>query len=102
VRSHPDTVPVRKGRVWLRMTDDPPTLFDERTGRSFSLTPVAHTVWGLCEGRTTLEEMVDEIRSEFELPLVDAQAAVDRALADLDRRHLIMWWASRARYEAAS
>lgn len=50
--------PVRREDVWLRASGDENAVFDPATGALHLLNDTARAIWDLCDGETTLDEMV--------------------------------------------
>jgi PqqD family protein of HPr-rel-A system len=50
--------PVRREDVWLRASGDENAVFDPASGALHLLNDTARAIWDLCDGETTLDEMV--------------------------------------------
>jgi hypothetical protein len=55
------------------------------------LNPTARAVWELCDGTTTIEELVDAIRQVFSVDRAVAVADVTAVVDELEAAGLVMW-----------
>ena len=53
--------PERIGQVWTRLEGDETAIFDPSSGRLMRLNPSARAIWELCDGETTVDEVVDAL-----------------------------------------
>jgi coenzyme PQQ synthesis protein D (PqqD) len=61
------------------------------TGDRHVLNPTARALWELCDGQTTVEEMVWAVCQIFSVNQDRAALDVDRILADLVQLDLVEW-----------
>lgn len=85
----PNQLPSRVGQVWVRQEGDEAAIYDPANGSLHRLNPSALAIWELCDGRTTLEELVAAL---VEITDADTEAATNdvlKALDDLRRSGLV-------------
>ncbi len=77
----------------VRLSDDATcsVLTDLRRGTSHVLNPTASAIWELCDGTTTLDELIDAICQVFSVPHGVALRDVAAALAQLEEAGLVSW-----------
>jgi hypothetical protein len=78
--------PVRQDRVVFSRAGDSALLLDPDSGNYFSLTDVGARIWELCDGRHTLDEIVEALAAEYDAPLevieADMRELVDELTAE--------------------
>lgn len=84
-------LPVRRTDVSLDGDDIRSVLLDPETGVGHVLNPTARAVWELCDGTTTLDELVDAICQVFSVSHGVALRDVAAVLADLEGAGLVVW-----------
>jgi PqqD family protein of HPr-rel-A system len=60
--------PVRRPDVWLRQSDDENVIYDPLTSEVHMLNATALAIWVLCDGQTTVDEMVQAVCELSGLP----------------------------------
>ncbi len=76
----------------LRRPDAPAVLAGDRTDAGeVELNATAYAIWELCDGETTVEEMVDASAELFDAPEETISHDVQKILRKLDRSGLIEW-----------
>jgi hypothetical protein len=55
------------------------------------LNPTARAVWELCDGTTTIDELVDAIRKVFSVDRAVATADVNTVVCQLEAAGLVAW-----------
>ena len=66
-------------------------LRDAQGRRLYSLNETAAALWELCDGATTLDEMVEAVCLVCNVGREEAAADLTRTLAELSRSDLIEW-----------
>jgi hypothetical protein len=61
------------------------------TGDAHILNPTARAIWELCDGATTVEELVDAIRQVFDVTPATARADVEAVIHRLESAELVSW-----------
>lgn len=84
-----NAMPRRREGLRVELTPDGHALHDE--DQVHLLNETAFALWQLCDGRTSAEEMAAGVCELFGEPGVAVLDDVDRALAELSRRGLILW-----------
>ena len=64
-------------------------LVDKETNKTFTLDPISFLVWVQCDGKTSLEEIVDIFSVNGNRDIV--KAAIQEILEKLERNGLIEW-----------
>lgn len=64
-------------------------LIDKETNKTFTLDPISFLVWVQCDGKTSLEEIVDIFSVNGNRDIV--KAAIQEILERLERNGLIEW-----------
>lgn len=65
-------------------------VYDESNDTACCLNPVAAMVWRHCDGQQSVDQLADILASQLDLPReIEPQAAVWRALEDLEKHNLI-------------
>lgn len=67
------------------------SLLRDSHGRLYSLNETAVALWELCDGQTTLDEMVEAVCLVCKVDREQALADLTRTLAELSRSELIEW-----------
>ena len=93
-----ERLPERRTDVQLIDEDTRSILVDDEVGTTSVLNPTARAVWELCDGATTLDELVDAICQVFSVPPGVALRDVAAVLTDLEEAGLVEW-SSNARRE---
>jgi PqqD family protein of HPr-rel-A system len=60
--------PVRRPDVWLRQSEDENVIYDPVTGEVHLLNATALAIWVLCDGQTTVAEMIEAVCELSGLP----------------------------------
>ena len=84
-------LPVRRTDVQLVDEDGRSVLIDDREGVTHVLNPTARAIWELCDGTTTLDELVDAICQVFSVQHGVALRDVAAVLAQLEDAGLVAW-----------
>ena len=84
-------LPVRRTDVVLDGDDTRSVLIDPGRGDGHVLNPTARAIWELCDGTTTLDELVDAICQVFSVPHGVALRDVAAVLAELEAAGLVSW-----------
>jgi len=84
-------LPVRRTDVRLIDEDSRSVLIDDREGVTHVLNPTARAIWELCDGTTTLDELVDAICQVFSVQHGVALRDVAAVLAQLEDAGLVAW-----------
>lgn len=66
--------PARAPGVAFRVVDGEALIVDGRLGKIYSLNPVGSVLWGMVDGRTSMQEMVSALSAQFD---VDRQQAYE-------------------------
>ena len=85
----PESRPTRHEDLWLRESGDETVLLDKEHDRMHVLNETALALWQLCDGETTVEEMVTAAAGLFDADRARLQSDVIIALNDMHDRHLI-------------
>lgn len=78
------TRPRRRDDVWLRQVREENAIYDPGTGSVHILNETALAVWHLCDGETTVGEMVDSIVELFAMHRDVVVEDVDRILKQFE------------------
>ena len=89
-------LPVRRSEIRLTDEESRSVLIDTDSGATHVLNPTARAIWELCDGNTTLDELVDAICQVFSVPHSVAERDVAEALARLEEVGLVAWTSDRA------
>ena len=84
-------LPVRRTDVRLIDEDTRSVLIDDTQGVTHVLNPTARAIWELCDGTTTLDELVDAICQVFSVQHGVALRDVAAVLAQLEDAGLVAW-----------
>lgn len=88
----PDATPPRScPGVTLRRSDDGNVIADAHGSRLCVTNDTGAALWELCDGRTTIDEMVAAVRQLWRVDPPTALGDVRRALTDLARAGAIDW-----------
>ncbi|RPA66619.1 PqqD family protein [Cyclobacteriaceae bacterium YHN15] len=68
---------------------DETVMMDIEQGKYFSLNPVATRIWDLLEKESSLEELVEELLSEFEVDEAQCRKDVSDYLQEMEKLRLI-------------
>ena len=83
--------PLRRPDLWHRQTGEENALYDAETSSVHLLNETAWAIWGLCDGETTPDEMIEAIAELSHLPHDLVSEDVDRVLSQFDEAHLVTW-----------
>ncbi len=83
--------PVQLPGVWLRRAKAEVSLFNQLTGTVHLVNEEAAAIWGLCDGETEPEEMIDAICVISGTPREVVEEDVARILTEFESAHLITW-----------
>jgi PqqD family protein of HPr-rel-A system len=81
--------PVRSDGVWLRATDNENAVYDPTTGGLHLLNETARAIWELCDGETTVDEMISAIVELSGLHPDVVTEDVERAIAEFERLGIV-------------
>jgi len=84
-------LPIRRTELRLRDEDTRSVLIDVERGTTHVLNPTARAIWELCDGTTTLDELVDAICQVFSVSHGVALRDVAAVLAQLEEAGLVAW-----------
>jgi hypothetical protein len=83
--------PTRKPGVWLRQAEDENVVYDPDTSAVHLLNVTATAIWVLCDGGTTLDEMVDAIGELSGLPREVVVEDVRRIILQFEEADILVW-----------
>lgn len=83
--------PLRRSDVWIRQTKEEIAIYDPRGGSVHLLNETALAIWQLCDGQTTVEEMIRAICELTGMHEDVVMEDVDRILTDFVSMDLITW-----------
>ena len=83
--------PMRRADVWLRQTKGENAIYDPSAGAVHLLNETAKAIWDLCDGDTTVEEMVEAICLLTGMHRDIVVEDVDRVLTHLGAMGLLIW-----------
>ena len=84
-------LPCRRTAVRLQERGTETVLIDPAHGTSHVLNPTARAIWELCDGTTTITELVDAICEVFAVPRDAAFTDVTMVLDQLATADLVGW-----------
>ncbi len=84
-------LPLRRSPVEFRDDGHQALLVVPGETVTYALNPTARAVWELCDGTTTLDELVDAICEVFDVPRDAADADVTDVLDRLAAADLVYW-----------
>ena len=85
---HPET-PERSGEVWVRRETERVAVYVPATGQLHALNASALAIWELCDGMTTIDEMIRAVAELTDAGLEQAERDVVRTLDELAERGLV-------------
>jgi len=85
-----NTKPLRHGQAWVRRGSDDTAVFNPDTGTLHLLNPSALAIWELCDGETTVHEMVVAVAELAGVGLDAAESDVSAALTQLENAGLVL------------
>lgn len=83
--------PLRSPGVWLRQARGENVIYDPTTGSVHLLNETAQAIWDLCDGDTTVAEMVDAICTLTAMHRDVVVEDVDRILTQFGAAGLLTW-----------
>lgn len=83
--------PLQNPDVWLRQTRDENAIYDPASGSVYLLNETALAIWNLCDGETTVEEMVTAICDLCNMHEDIVVEDVDRILTEFGAAGLLTW-----------
>jgi hypothetical protein len=83
--------PVRNPEVWLRKTNRETAIYDPSTEAVHLLNETALAIWELCDGETTVEEMVTAVVDLCGMHRDVVVEDVDRILTDFGAAGILTW-----------
>ena len=83
--------PLRSTEVWLRQAKAENAIYDPATGSVHLLNETARAIWDLCDGETTVEEMVTAIVELCGMHRDIVIEDVDRILTEFGAAGLLTW-----------
>ncbi len=85
--------PRKAGEVWVHRESDQVAAYVPETGHLHALNPSAMAIWDLCDGTTTVGEMIQAVAELTDADLSQAERDVLRTLDELAKRGLVEgWW----------
>jgi Coenzyme PQQ synthesis protein D (PqqD) len=81
--------PRRVGHVIAREGDHELLLLDVESGCYYTLNEIGSRVWELCDGASTVSEIVAVLGDEYDAPLEAIEVDVSELLEDLRRERLL-------------
>lgn len=84
------TRPLRNPDVWLRQADDENAVFDPASGKVHLLNATALAIWQLCDGETTIGEMVEAICKLSGLPQEVVEEDVSGILSEFEAAGIVV------------
>ena len=81
--------PRRKDQVIARPGEQELMLLDVESGCYFTLNEVGRRIWELCDGASTVAEIVSAVAAEYEAPPETVRADVFELLTELERERLL-------------
>jgi len=84
-------VPRQRADIILTTEARPAILVDRQERRQHALNETALALWQLCDGSTSVDEMVSAISLLFDLPLETIEQDVNAALATMTDLGVIVW-----------
>jgi PqqD family protein of HPr-rel-A system len=82
--------PLRRPDVWLRQAEGENVVYDPKTGAVHLLNATALAIWELCDGETTVEEMVSAICGLSGLPRDVVDEDVGRILEEFGQARILV------------
>lgn len=86
-----DARPLRRSDLWLRQTGPENAVYDPASGSVHLLNETAFAIWGLCDGGTNPDEMIDAICELSRMPREVVSEDVRTTLARFGDAGLITW-----------
>jgi hypothetical protein len=83
--------PLRSAEVWVRQARGENAIYDPATGSVHLLNETAQAIWDLCDGDTTVAEMVDAICTLTAMHRDIVVEDVDRVLTEFGAAGLLSW-----------
>jgi hypothetical protein len=83
--------PLRNSDVWVRQTKEENAIYDPTSGSVHLLNETAQAIWDLCDGETTVDEMVTAIVELCGMHRDIVIEDVDRILTDFGTAGLLTW-----------
>ena len=87
----PGARPRTRQGLWLRQTAEENAVYDPVNGSVHLLNTTAWAIWGLCDGGTSPDEMVDAICELSGMHRDVVAEDVARVLAEFDEAGLLEW-----------
>jgi hypothetical protein len=84
-------LPIRRSDVLLHDEESRSVLLDPMEGVTHVLNPTARAVWELCDGATTMDEVVAAICQVFCVPHGVALRDIATVLEQLEKSGLVSW-----------
>jgi coenzyme PQQ biosynthesis protein PqqD len=76
-------IPRRSDRIVSRRGDDVVILLDPVSGEYFTLDDVGGRIWELCDGSTSIDQIVAAIAEEYDASAEQVRTDVDELLSEL-------------------
>jgi hypothetical protein len=83
--------PLRHPDVWLRQAEKENAVLSPASGSVHMLNESALAIWHLCDGKTSLEEMVDAICDVSKMPEDLVAEDVVRILGEFEVAGIVEW-----------
>jgi hypothetical protein len=81
--------PRRAESISASMLDDDLVLYAAETGQSYALNAVGRTIWELCDGTSSVEEIAGRIASSYGIPVEQALSDTQELIDELAQAQLI-------------
>lgn len=85
------TRPLRRLDVVCIPIDGEAVLYDDATTTTFRLNATGFRIWRLCDGRNTVDDVVESIRATYDVGESTARVDVGAAVAEMARTGIIGW-----------
>jgi PqqD family protein of HPr-rel-A system len=83
--------PIRSEGAWLRATGDENAVYDPATGGLHLLNETARAIWELCDGETTVDEMISAICELSGLHPDVVTEDVQRTITEFEQLGIVRW-----------
>ncbi|NOT02538.1 MAG: PqqD family protein [Phycisphaerales bacterium] len=83
------TIPPRRADVLCVPIDDEAVLYDHVTDTTFRLNETGFAIWRFCDGRNTMNDVVESIRATYDVDEATARDDVGAAVSEMARTGII-------------
>ena len=83
--------PARRPDVWLRQSEDENVIYDPKTSQVHMLNSTALAIWVLCDGQTTVAEMIQAVCELSGLPEDVVEEDLTRILDRFADSKILTW-----------